>query len=89
MLFSEKLSLLWNFLFARRFNAGNSVYEIVNKEGDKFVVEVEVSKDIYGNQAVRHFILTSYDSSKPMNNKEIKDENIRSMHFTKINQTRY
>lgn len=76
-------------LFDVKFNAGNSVYEIVNKEGDKFVVEVEVSKDIYGNQAVRHFILTSYDSSKPMNNKEIKDENIRSMHFTKINQTRY
>lgn len=39
--------------------------------------------------AVRHFILTSYDSSKPMNSKKIEDENVRNEHFKQINQTKY
>lgn len=75
--------------FKVQFNEKLRSYELKNNNDELFIIDVEVSKDIYGNQAVRHFILTSYDSSKPMNSKKIEDEDVRGEHFKQINQTKY
>lgn len=53
------------------------------------VYESEETYRIGGNQIVRHFILTSYDSSRGKNSKIIEDENVRSSHYEQINQTKY
>lgn len=75
--------------FKVKFNEKTGTYEIRNLKGEVFIVDVEVSKDIYGNPTVRHFILSSYDISREKKSKEIKDKNIRSMRYEKINQTKY
>lgn len=75
--------------FEVKFNERSGAYELLNQRGESFVISVEVSKDLYGNQIVRHFILTSYDSSRSKNSKIIEDENTRRSHFEQINQTRY
>lgn len=75
--------------FEVKFNERNGTYELLNQKGESFVISVEVSKDLYGNQIVRHFILTSYDSSRSKNSKIIEDENVRRSHYEQISQTNY
>lgn len=76
-------------LFNAEFDSDTNSFEILNRKKEKFIIRVEKDVDVYGVEAIRCYVLTSYDNSVSKNAKKITDSEEKEYRREQINRTKY